>query len=351
MTGRQRLNYAIKVAASHALYYTGLLRLWQAIVMREKAVVLMYHRVLTPDEQRRTGSHPALVVDRDTFASQMAVLKRRFRVLSLPEFAECLERRVPFPHSSCVITFDDGWRDNFTNALPILARHGLPALVFLPVNYIGRRRLFWQEALTHLLVRAVADVRRDPGRRPRLADLVAPAGLDAVLDTDENDPRSAIMSAVGSQKPLTRSATESLIASLARELGVSLDELAAIDGFIDWQQAETMSRLGIAFGGHGAEHLLLTQVSREEAECEIRTSKQAIDTRLGEQVSAFSYPNGYHTPDIAGRVKASGYRLAFITKGGFVRCDDDPLTVRRFNVHESVTKTTPMFLARVVGLW
>lgn len=351
MTLRQRAAFAAKVVASHALYYTGLLRLWQAYAMRGKAVVLMYHRVLTPEERARSASHPALWVDRDSFERQMAALKRRFRVLSVEEFADCLERRTPFPDGSCLITFDDGWRDNYTNALPILAEHGLPALVFLPVNYVGRPRLFWQEALTHLLTRAAREVGERPDRGAAFRRLLEPTGLERVLDLREDDPRPAVHAAVGGQKRLTRAAVETLVSALASELDVRLEDLAEVDGFVDWAQVGDMSRQRIAFGGHGAEHLLLTQVPADEVEAEIRVSKQVIEGRLGGAVPAFSYPNGYFTPEIARVVKASGYRLAFSTRGGFVTCDDDPFGVRRFNVHESVAATTPMFLARALGLW
>ena len=128
------LKRLTKVTLAHLLYYSGALLLWKAIVMRNRAVVLMYHRVLTNEERRQSGSHPALVVERETFARQMALLKRRFSVLSVDELADRLEKKVPLPNSSVIITFDDGWRDNFTNALPILRYHTLPALVFLPVN-------------------------------------------------------------------------------------------------------------------------------------------------------------------------------------------------------------------------
>lgn len=351
MSSRERLSYAIKIVASHGLYYLGLLQLWQSIVLRRKAVVLMYHRVLTVDERRETGSHPALVVDRETFGRQMAFLKRRFVVLSIEEFAERMEKKIPFPTSSCIITFDDGWRDNFTNALPVLWQHRLPALIFLPMNYIGHHRLFWQEALVHLLVRVVTEVRRNPLRRERFALLLAPAQLEAVLDLGEDDPRRWIIGTVSAQKRLTRTAVERLVAALADALGVRLEDLSTIDGFIDWGQVDAMARQGITFGGHGVEHLLLTQASSDETATEIRGSKAVMDDRLSDTVPTFSYPNGYWTQDVAAEVKAAGYRLAFIAQGGPVTCTDDPLTLRRVNIHESVTDTTPMFLARLVGLF
>ena len=350
MTGRQRLSYAAKLTLSHALYYAGLLQLWQRIVMRRKAVVLMYHRVLTAEQRERSASHPALIVDCETFARHMRLLKRRFVPLTADEFAERMEQNRPFPDSACLITFDDGWRDNLTNALPVLETHRLPALVFLPVNYIGRQRLFWQEALVHLLSRTVAVVRTHPDRKARFAELLAPYDLVHTLDIAEENPRAAVTEAVGSQKRFDRPKIEALLAGLAAELQVRLEDFAKVDGFIDWEEAQAMQSRGITFGGHGAEHLLLTQVSSDEAASEIRASRDVLAARLGAGPVTFSYPNGYWTPEVAATVQAEGYRLGFVTRRGFVDCRDDRFAVRRLNVHEAVTSTAPMFLARVVGL-
>ena len=126
MTLRQRLIYAAKLTAAHLLYYTGLLHLYQRRALRGRAVVLTYHRVLTAEQRARSASHPAIVVDCRSFAGQMRLLRRQFHVLSIEEFTRHLEERIPFPDSSCVITFDDGCADNRSNALPILEAHGLP---------------------------------------------------------------------------------------------------------------------------------------------------------------------------------------------------------------------------------
>lgn len=351
MTRRQKLSYGLKRAVAQALYTLGLLQLRQAIALRNRAVVLMYHRVLTPDERRAAGSHPALVVDRDTFARQMALLKKRFVVLSVAEFADHVQHRRPFPSSSCIVTFDDGWRDNYDNALPILAGLGIPSLIFLPMNFIGRRRVFWQEALVQLLGRAVVLIRREPGQRAALETLLAPVGLAGVLDVSDADPRATIITAVTAQKALTRETVERVVAELAEIVSVPLEELAATDGFIDWTQVHSMARQGVTFGGHGVDHLLLTQASDEQADAEIDGSKVALDERLREPTPTFSYPNGYWTPRVAAKVKSVGYRLAFIAQGGSVTCDDDPWTLRRVNIHESVTDTEALFLARLVGLF
>ena len=351
MTFRQRASHAVKAAVAAGLYYSGLLQLWRAVALRDKAIVLMYHRVLTEDERRHAHSHPALIVTRDTFACQMAALKKHFVVLSAAELAHHLEHRIPFPPAACAITFDDGWRDNYTNALPILAAHGLPSLIFLPMNYIGRQRAFWQEALVQLLLRAAEAVRADSGRRPALAARLDRVGLSSVLDLEDREPRSAIMSIVSAQKTQARATLEGLVVDLAADLGLSTDALAATDGFIDWDQVREMSSRGVTFGGHGMEHFLLSQVPLDIVSGEVGGSKAALDARIGEPVPTFSYPNGYWTPDAAAAVRAAGYRLAFIAQGGPVRCDDDPFTLRRVNIHQAVTDSTPLFYARLVGLF
>jgi hypothetical protein len=86
---------------------------------------------------------------------------------------------------------------------------------------------------------------------------------------------------------------------------------------------------------------------RDEAE----GSRAVVERRGGRPPLAFSYPNGYVDSDVVRTVKAAGYELGFITRRGHVRCDDDPFLIRRLNIHEAMTDTPPMFLARLVGLW
>jgi peptidoglycan/xylan/chitin deacetylase (PgdA/CDA1 family) len=339
--------HRIRIAAAYVLYATGLLWLWQAITLRRRAVVLMYHRVLTPDERQRTGSHPGIVVHHDTFARQMAVLKRHFHVLTIEEFVARIEGKVPFENSSCLITFDDGWRDTYTNALPILQQYGLPAIVFLPVNFIGARRLFWREALTHILLEAGSLIKREPSRRPWFRDLLVGAGLEGALEAAESGRRDAVVAALAYSKPRTQAARD-LPETLARELGIAMKD--SPDGFIDWEQVASMVRSGVAFGGHGAEHRLLADVSSAEADTEIRVSKAMADQKVGSAALAFTYPDGSCNVEVAALVRAAGYRLAFTTKPGTVGRGDHPFMLRRVNIHEDMTSHTPMFLARLTGL-
>ncbi|CUQ67378.1 putative Polysaccharide deacetylase [Candidatus Nitrospira inopinata] len=347
-----RVKYAIKLVIVYGLYGLGLLQLWQRIVLRRRAVVLMYHRVLTEEEMKVTGSHPAIVVKRETFAAQMEVISKRFKVLTIDEFVERMERRIPFENSTCLVTFDDGWKDNYYNAFPILTRYRIPAVIFLPVNYIGEQRLFWQEALVHGLLAAIREVRKDPSKASILREIIATLDLEEVLDLAGVDPRHCIIELMTlKRKQFDPLDVDKVLSRIERELTINWDEASAIDGFLTWEQVAEMAKEGVRFGGHGAEHYLLSQLSLDEARKDIEECTSVLTSRLKEQPVSFSYPRGYRTSQVVEFVKQSGYRVAFIANGGSVRCDDDRFTVQRINIFEEDTKTVPLFLARIVGLF
>src|SRR5690606_6002950 len=111
-----------------------------------RAAVLMYHRVAhDPLDPWRLCVRP------EHFDAQLARLRSRRRVVPLRQLvAEHRARRLP--HGTVAITFDDGYADNATRAVPLLRRHGLPATCFLTAGAIGAGREFWWDELEHLLL-------------------------------------------------------------------------------------------------------------------------------------------------------------------------------------------------------
>ena len=344
-----RVSYTVKAAIAHALYWLGILDLWRRVALRNKAVVLMYHRVLSSAERERTGSHPSYVVGDRTFTSQIEYLSSRFTVLSEQQFAQHLDDQRPFPNSSCLITFDDGWIDNLTKALPVLRRHGLPAVIYLPGNFIGRRRLFAREALTHLLANAVILARNNDPRLAEVTGVLQRNRLAKILDITAANPLPSVIEAVAKSHRRAQDSAQ-LIADLQDAMGVAVDDFDTPDTFVSWDQVREMARNRITFGGHGVEHRLLGELPPSEAEHEIREARSVISTELV-SVMSFSYPNGSLTPAVRSTVQAAGYQFALTIEPGLVAASDDPFTIRRVNVHEDMTNSTPMFLARILGLF
>jgi peptidoglycan/xylan/chitin deacetylase (PgdA/CDA1 family) len=347
----RRLVQFVKVMLASALYYTGAFRVWQLIALRNRAVVLMYHRVLSDEQRSRTGSHPGIVVARGTFAQHMALVKRRFVVLTAEQLARHLSERIPLPHSSCVITFDDGWRDNLTEALPVLRQFGLPAIIFLPVNFIGQQRLFWRESLTHVLVDALHAAASDGSLRLRMGPVLESAGLTHLLDVPGADLRPAVIEAVAALPHLRVTSARRLIQAIETVVGRPVEVADTPDAFITWDQAREMAADGITFGGHGAEHVLLGEIPLDEARVDVHLSRDVLRAQIDAAVLAFSYPNGSFNADVADLVRAAGFTMAFTTREGPVRSTDNPMTLRRINIHEASTASPQLFLARVMGLF
>ena len=346
----QSLRRFAKTAVAYALYYLGILHLWRMFAMRHRAVVLMYHRVLTARQWEASGSHPGIVVRPETFRRQLDFLRRHFSVLSVREFVRHIETGTPFPHSSCLITFDDGWYDNLTNAAAHLREVGLPAVMFLPVNYLGTRRCFWRESISHLVLAAVHRVRTDPSVRANLATMLRPFGLDLLLELAEPRLMEQVVGAVASLD-LPRDAAERLVADLVEALGVELSDISGPDCFLSWNDLERLSVAGFSFGSHGSEHLRLADVPRDVARHDIMHSREALSGVMPDQAPTFSYPNGAWTAAVAEEVRAAGFRVAFTTDNGLVSACDNPLAIRRVNVQEDATFAPPLFLARILGLF
>jgi peptidoglycan/xylan/chitin deacetylase (PgdA/CDA1 family) len=344
-----RLVATARSLVAHGLYYSGVLGLWCRLALRNRAVVLTYHRVLPADALARTWSHPGIIVTRETFDSHVRTLKRFFRVLSLEEFVDGLDRADGFPAPSCLITFDDGWRDTFTEAWPVLQRHEAPAVVFLPVDYIGADRMFWQEELSALLHQAWLR-RTDPALRAACDTSCAAHDFPSIMDAAPDEIRLVVRTRVNALKGRPLTVPRQLIGELRHALGAAADEALPVDGFMTWDEVRRMHAGRTAFGGHGTSHRLLTTLTGAEVRAEAARSRATIERELGGAPASFSYPNGDWNAGVADAVQGAGYRVSFSTERGLVSRDDDRLSLRRVNMHEDVTRRPPLFLARLVGL-
>jgi len=193
--------------------------------LRGKVVILTYHRVLSPSELARDYVQPGMYVRADVFEAQMQFLKEHFEVLSLSRLFELwagggLDAGTRY----CVVTFDDGWRDNYVHAYPVLRRLGIPATIFLPTRFVGTDEWFWPEKLAHLMVQ------RWQGRAGRDADRRA---LEAEIESE-----------IGRWKLMRRAEIDRALEKLVRESGASLPRERLV---MSWDEVAEMARHGISF--------------------------------------------------------------------------------------------------------
>lgn len=334
----------IKLTAANVLYWTGVLSLLLRRRLKDRAIVLMYHRVLPAGMTRRSFSHSGLIVAPETFKRHMEFLRRKFYPLTLAEFMDHMESGKRFPTGACLVTFDDGWLDNHDYALPILRDLQVPAVVFVATDYIGSDRPFWQEHLGHLLY--------ETSRRGLSADVRRAYQIDLLVSDDDSKLRKAVAATVDRFRAESYDSIEGLIQALRQALVASDPQkfVQPPDRFMDWENVRALAQNGITIASHTRTHRALPRLEASVVKSELAESRRVVADKVGHDVPAFAYPGGFRDDIVRQAAIDCGYRLAFTTEAAPACATGDRWLIPRVNMHESATRTIPLLLSRIAGL-
>ena len=333
----------IRALLAACLYYSGLLWLYAAHKLRNRAVVLMYHRVLPADAD--SFSHAGIVVTPATFDRHMRFIARHFRVVDLAGFRAGLDAPA-FGARTCLVTFDDGWQDNHANALPVLRKHGIPMALFAATGYVGTDSTFWQERLTRLLYVAS----RQGFATDTLSDLGA-ADILALNDAEARARAREIVTALKRGRDQAR--VERVLASL-EAANASTAQPAGIgdDRFMSWAQLRELAASGlVTVGSHTHSHAILPEIGYEKTREEFITSARLLRQNGLPDTRECAYPNGIVDDDVARAARDAGMSLAFVTRNRLVEHGDDHYHLRRVNIHEQATASNPELLCLILGIF
>jgi peptidoglycan/xylan/chitin deacetylase (PgdA/CDA1 family) len=297
--------------------WTGLIRLAERAHQTPSLLVLAYHRIghpeLCPYDTDLFSATP------EDFEEQVAYLKSRFHVVSLTEVRQLVGHPAKWRHSMALITFDDGYIDNYTVAFPILSRHGLEGSFFLPTGFVGTRRLPWWDGIAYLVRQSV---------KSRIS-IRHPLSID--LDLSRGAREAAVRRAIALCKLPSTTSTSRFLDLLAEACGVEVPVEAPERLFLDWSEAADMLRHGMAVGSHTQSHELLRRLSGEAEYDELSGSRDILRRRLGGEVTAIAYPVGSLTSfssRTCTNAERAGYDLGFSFYGGI----NLPAEVKRFDL-------------------
>lgn len=327
----------IKNVVAVLLHRTGILSFLVLRRLRGRAVVLTYHRVLPPEYLARTFSHPAIVVSPDVFARHIAVLNRYFACLGLDEFSERMKRRDFSDAAYCLITFDDGWRDNYTFAFPVLKQSRTPAVIFVPTDFVGGGKLFWQEQLGHLLLRVCADPSAGA------MQVLQRHGWSHLPGLPVERRINAIRTAVRALKQSDYAEIDRVIAAMESVLEAPLEDVGP-DTYLDLEQMREMIRHGVTFQSHACSHRVLPRLPEQDVDHEFAASRRWLREHLGVTAAAVAYPNGDHSPTVQRLAAANGYEFAFTTISGCADPAGDRFALRRININDAAAGNEARFL-------
>lgn len=331
---KQKLKRSAQMAIARAAP-----ALWR--MRKNGLLVLMYHRVLPAGDQRVAAEQPGMWIQPASFNMHLQVLRRHFEVVRLADWIERAASNEALPRRACAITFDDGWRDNYEYAYPLLQAHGVPATIFVCPDLVGSRKQFWPERLAGL-VRQLSATNPAPRVPVWLLD-IAPAfnSPHCLADVDVVDR------AIETAK--RRYSDETMCGFLDQTAAsVGAQQGAAERALLDWDELQEMldSHL-VDIGSHTRSHRRLSgELSGVVLQDEIVESKRMIEERMGVDVKLFCYPNGDAAPAAYDAVKAV-YRGACSTRYGWHSASADPYLIRRIGVHEDIAFDETSFISRI----
>lgn len=303
---------------------SGLLRAWRR-KNRYRIGILAAHGVM--DDGNGASWRPLwrrLHVEH--FERTLRLLQRYYEFVSLSEAAQMLKGDLaPRPHCM-VLTFDDGYRNNFTHALPVLERLRIPATFFVCPGLIGTRGSYWIDRLDYVIQHLPRQERIIPVRTGGIAlnfqnrELLASSYLQLRLALKRNY-----------QSDLEQRVDE-LAAELEREAGVRLADVIEHDPWaatMSWDESRLAKQRGAEIGSHTVDHVRLSLAEPDTVWDQLTRSRSAIESELGVACTSLAYPNGDYTPAVAAAAQQAGYACAVTALLGLNGPGEDLFTLRR----------------------
>ena len=276
--------------------------------------ILVYHRVNDEYDAIFPG------VPTRVFAEQMQYVAEHYSVCSLSEAVQRI-RSNDLPANLVTITFDDGYRDNYLNAFPVLKRLSIPATIFLATDAIGSSRMLWHDRIFRAFRGTSAPI---------------------LQSLDSNHLRSYPLRTLAEKLFAQREILKLLRSVNEAERSRLIDRLISLlcvedrkeerGLMLSWDEVKEMHDSGMSFGSHSVTHPILSTLSIDRCKTEILGSKKTIEEKLRSPVKAFAYPNGGRedfNEDIKNLVRAAGYVCGLTTLFGANGEGQDLFELRR----------------------
>jgi peptidoglycan/xylan/chitin deacetylase (PgdA/CDA1 family) len=230
--------------------------------------------------------------------------------VSLDELGEHFESGAPAARALAAVTFDDGYRNVYEHAFPMLKRKGIPAAVFVVTDLMGTSRRQTHDrlflGLAHLLAQE--------GGAGRLLGRLDELGLRqrAFPGRSTADALDAFSGMRALLEALTSDEVQRVLQALGEDGGPVEEDLPELRP-LTWEMVGEMHRAGLTIGSHTRSHALLTNESPERVRDELWGSRLELEQRLGAPVRHFAYPDGRFNAGLVDQVASAGYRFAYTT--------------------------------------
>ncbi len=247
----------------------GILRIAHFLT-RSQPRILMYHRIV--DNKKLPG------ISVDIFEQQLIYIQKHFNVIGMDEFIQRLQNAALFSNH-IVVTFDDGHKDFFQTAWPLLKKYKIPATLFVTTGFVDKKLWLWPDLLRYILLSTKSNK-------------ISVDSLNTFELTSENV--LTIWNTLGDYcLTLPHQERMEFLEKLSTQLDVIIDA-EPLEPFnaVSWDDLRIMHREGLNVGSHSVSHPIFSALNSLELKLELENSKNRIAEELGEQPKGICYPNG-----------------------------------------------------------
>ncbi len=308
-----------RLVAARLLARTGSRRLLASLLRPNGILAFNYHRV--GDGGASNYDRELWSASADAFDEQVAFMALHSDVISPDDIEYAL--RSPRGRYT-MMTFDDGYRDNYEIAFPILRRHGVPATFFISTGFIDQPTLPWWDEIANMVRTSQASQVRMEGWMPEL------------LMFNEAQAPHTINSLLRKYKSLQAEDAALFLSQLRHESGSPRAEVGE-NHWMDWHMVRDMSENGMVIGGHTVNHPLLSRIPKDQQRQEIGDCAERILQETGKRMEYFAYPVGGRdsfNDDTKACLLERQVRYAFSYYGGFITTASEPFDMPRVAIEQ-----------------
>ncbi len=282
---------------------------------RGNILILMYHRF----------GEGAAKISAEKFELHLEYLKENHRVLSLSEMVESSQNGKTLPPNSVVITIDDGYRDAYEIAFPLLKKFGFAATVYAITDFLDDKCWLWTDLMRYVLLNTQHD------------SVEISFGENDKIKTDLSQKLETAARLNSRLKKLPNDQKELKIKEIAKDLQVEIPKLPPPEfAPMNWTQAREMDAENVSIESHTVTHPILPNISAEALDFELQTSKKRLEEVLNRRVEHFCYPNGSLNKTVEKAVEKAGYKSATTTEYGFNNLQTERFLLRRIDAQSSI---------------
>jgi len=260
-------------------------------------------------------------------------LKDHFRIVSVKDAVRMISEKS-VDTRCCAVTFDDGYRDNFEIAAPLLTEHGVPATIFVTYDAIETGQFGWGAFDRTIL--------NFPGAKMDLSGW----GLGEYFLGSQAHRKQAVVALHRLLKQQSDSVKTDVVEHVVSTYG---DKTVVERVMMNWEEVRQLAQDDLfTIGAHTVTHPILSRVSHGQAVHEIADCKHLLEAKIGQSIDFFAYPNGGKedvNDDIISIVQKAKYKAAFTTISGFNASGDKAFDLKRIDVTMNISTDSGGFFS------